>query len=276
MSERTTTARHLGIALALFALATAQSAAQRVEALPDDLEEIGVDQNLDAQLPLDLRFVDETGQAVLLGDYFRQDKPVLLVLAYYECPMLCSLVLGGLVDALRELDWTPGEEFEIVTATIDPGETHQLAKLKKASYLESYGRLQAAGGWHFLTGEQGAIDALAGAVGFRYHYLEDDDEYAHPAALVLLTPDGRISRYFFGVRHDPKTLRLSLAEASEGKVGSVVDRFLLYCYRYDAEEGRYAPVAMRIMQIGAMLTAMFLGAMLLAFWLRESRQKRLA
>lgn len=266
----------MGFAIAALVLAASPAAAQRVEALPGDLEEIGVDQNLDAQLPLDLSFVDEAGNAVRLGDYFHKDKPVLLVLAYYECPMLCSLVLGGLVEALRDLDWTPGEEFEIVTATIDPHETHQLAQLKKNSYLESYGRPSAAAGWHFLTGEQESIEALAGTVGFRYQYLEDEDEYAHPAAWVLLTPDGRISRYFFGVRHDPKTLRLSLAEASEGKVGSVVDRFLLYCYRYDADEGRYAPVAMRIMQIGAMLTVMLLGVTLLAFWLKEARHKRLA
>jgi protein SCO1/2 len=199
-----------------------------------------------------------------------------LTLVYYECPMLCTLVLNGVVDVLKQLDWTPGSEFEIVTVTIDPLEKPALAKQKKKQYVEAYGKPAAAPGWHFLTGEAHAIRALADAVGFGYRYIENDDEYAHPAAIFIITPDGRVSRYLFGVKHDPKTLRLSMVEAAEGRIGSPLDKFLLYCYRYDSEEGRYAPVAIRIMRVGGIGTVLILGAALLTFWLREARQKRLA
>lgn len=270
------TSRTLTLASAplLLVCAMAPAAAQRVEQAPADLDEVGVTQRLDEQLPLDLAFVDDRGAPVVLGDYFRPGKPVLLTLAYYKCPMLCTLVLDGMVQSLREIDWVPGDEFEVVTVSIDPRETPELAREKKQTYVRSYGRERAADGWHFLTGEPTSIEALAEAVGFRYRYLEDRGEYAHPAALFLLTPDGRISRYLFGVNHDPKTVRLSLVEASEGKIGSAIDKFLLYCYRYDAEEGRYAPVAMQIMRVGGTLTAVLLGVVLLAFWLKEARQRR--
>jgi protein SCO1/2 len=264
------------LATALMMLAVGPAAAQSDQQLPEDLQDVGITQNLDAALPLGLEFVDEDGRRVVLGDYFAEGRPVLLTLVYYECPMLCTLVLNGVVDVLKQLDWTPGSEFEIVTVTIDPLEKPALAKQKKKQYVEAYGKPAAAPGWHFLTGEAHAIRALADAVGFGYRYIENDDEYAHPAAIFIITPDGRVSRYLFGVKHDPKTLRLSMVEAAEGRIGSPLDKFLLYCYRYDSEEGRYAPVAIRIMRVGGIGTVLILGAALLTFWLREARQKRLA
>jgi protein SCO1/2 len=249
-------------------------AAQRTEPLPQDLEDIGVTQNLDAELPLGLEFIDDEGQRVTLGDYFDSDRPVLLSLVYYECPMLCTLVLDGMVRVMEEMEWVPGEQFEVVTVSIDPEETTELARQKKENYLRSYGNPDAARGWHFLTGKEDAIRHLADTVGFRYRYLEENGEYAHPAVLFVLTPDGKVSRYLFGVQHDPQTLRLSLVEASEGGIGNPVDKFLLYCYRYDPDEGRYAPVAMQLMRVGGGATIVLLGTVLLTFWLREARHKR--
>jgi len=249
-------------------------AAQRSEPLPADLEGVGVTQRLDESVPLDLRFRDEDGNEVRLGDYFDSQRPVLLSLVYYECPMLCTLVLDGMVRVLQGMDWVPGQNFQVVTVSIDPKETPDLARQKKENYLTSYGRPEAASGWHFLTGNEEQIRALADAVGFRYRSLEQNGEFAHPAVLFVLTPEGRISRYLFGVQHDPGTLRLSLVEASEGRIGTPVDKFLLYCYRYDAEAGTYAPVAMQIMRLGGGATALLVGGVLLGFWVRDSRRRR--
>jgi protein SCO1/2 len=248
--------------------------AQRAEPLPQDLEGVGVEQKLDAPVPLDLRFRDEDGAEVRLGDYFDSRRPVLLSLVYYECPMLCTLVLDGMVRVLQDMDWTPGRNFEVVTVSIDPQETADLGRRKKETYLAAYGKPEAAAGWHFLTGDAGEIRRLADAVGFRYRYLADSGEFAHPALLFVLTPDGRLSRYLFGVRHDPGTLRLSLVEAAEGRIGTPVDRFLLYCYRYDAEAGRYAPAAMKIMRLGGAASALVLGCVLLGLWRRDARRRR--
>jgi protein SCO1/2 len=250
--------------------------AQQAGSVPDDLEGVGITQNLDAQLPLEAKFTDENGRSVALQDYFRGDRPVLLTLVYYRCPMLCTLVLDGLVDALQEIDWVPGQEFEIVTVSIDPLETRELAYVKKRNYISSYGRAGAAAGWHFLTGQPGAIEELADTVGFRYKYLPERREYSHPAAVIVITPEGRVSRYLLGINHDPRTVRLSLVEASQGKIGSVVDQFLLYCYSYDSAAGQYTPVAWRLMRLAGVATALVLGATLLTYWLREARQRRIA
>ena len=252
----------------------APTVAQSDPALPDDLEGVGLADKRDNQVPLDLEFVDEEGRPVVLGQYFSEGKPVLLTLVYYRCPMLCTLVLDGMINALKPLDWVPGDQFEIVTVTIDPLEKEDLARAKKQSYIASYGKPEAADGWHFLSGNPEGIASLADAVGFRFKKVEETNEYAHPAALFILTPEGRLSRYLTGVQHDPKTLRLSLVEASEGGIGTALDNFLLYCYRYDAEEGRYAPVAMRVMRLGGGLMVLILGAVLLTFWLREIRHKK--
>lgn len=267
--------------LSLFAigaslLAVTGASAERKEPLPATLEGVGVEDKTDAQVPLELVFADESGKSVALGEFFEPGRPVLLTLAYYECPMLCHLVLNGLVQALRDVPWSPGEEFEIVTVSIDPGETPPLARAKKANYLESYGKPQAAAGWHFLTGEAEAIERLADSVGFGFRYVEERDEYAHPAAIFVLTPEGRLSRYLSGVRPAARTLRLSMVEASQGQVGSALDQFILTCFHYDAEAGKYAPAALKLMRLGGAVTVVIVAVMLAVFWARESRRRRTA
>jgi len=260
-------------------LAPAASHAQPAGALPRDLEGVGVTERLDGAVPLDLPLVDEAGRPTTLQAHLRADKPLVLVLAYYECPMLCTLVLNGLVESLRAIDWVPGREFEVVTLSIDPDETPELARRKSETYLAAYGRPEAKEGWHFLTGPAASIRAITAAVGFEYRYLAARDEFAHPAVLFVLTPEGRVARYLYGVRYDPQTFRLSLVEAAAGRIGSTVDRFLLTCYRYDAETGRYTPAALGILRIAAGLTALVLGSILIPLWIRESRaarRKRLA
>ncbi len=248
--------------------------AQVAGPVPADLEGVGITQKLDAQIPLDLKFTDENGNTVTLGEFFTEDRPVILTLVYYRCPMLCNLVLEGLIETLQGIDWVPGEEFEIVTVSIDPLETPELARAKKQNYLAEYGRPAAAAGWHFLTGKPEAIKALTETVGFGYRWVDERKEYAHAAAFFVSTPEGRLSRYLFGIRHEPRTLRLSLVEAAEGEIGSVVDQFLLYCYKYDAASGKYTAVAWRIMRLGGVLTVLILGAALLTFWKREFRLTR--
>ena len=255
-------------------LAAAPATAQVAGDVPAELEEVGVDEHLDETIPLDLEFTDERGRTVQLGDYFRGDRPVILSLNYYRCPMLCGLQLNGLVDGLADLEWTPGVEFEVVTVSIDPTEKPTLARQKKQSYLKRIGRPAAAGGWHFLTGKPAEIRALAEATGFRYAKDETTGEYAHAAVLFVLTPEGRLARYLYGIEMPRKTLRLSLVEASEGKIGSALDQLILYCYHYDPSSRSYAPVAMNIMRAGGGASALLLGVVLSVLWLREARRRR--
>ncbi|ANM30113.1 hypothetical protein ABI59_11820 [Acidobacteria bacterium Mor1] len=261
------------ICLVLF-LVAGPAQAQLLQDQPADLEGVDVVEHLGDTLPLDLQFKNERGRTIRLGDYFGKERPVILVLAYYECPMLCSLVLNGMAKGLKGLDWVPGEKFEIVTVSIDPREGPDLARFKKQEYLRELKLPGAENGWHFLTGQEADVRALADAVGFKYRYVEARDEYAHPAVLTLSTPGGVVSRYLYGIKFEPRDLRLGLVEASEGKVGSTLDRFLLYCYHYDATAGRYAPVAKNIMRVGGALTVAVLGVALLVFWARELRRKR--
>jgi protein SCO1/2 len=241
-----------------------------------DLQAVGIDEHLDARLPMDLMFRDEAGEPVRLGDLFDGGRPVILTLGYYRCPMLCSLVLNGLVDSLKAIEMEPGDEFDLVTVSIDPGESHTLALEKKKSYLRYYGREDAGKSWAFLTGDAEPIRALADAVGFRYEYLPDQDQFAHAAVVFVITPDGRVSRYLYGVQYEPKTVRLGLVEASEGRIGTITDRFLLFCYHYDAAEGTYGPAAMKIMRLGGFVTLVALAFLVGIFWLRELRRKRTA
>jgi len=215
-----------------------------------DVEEITFEQNLGAQIPLGLRFLDETGQQVQLSDYFGL-KPVILLFAYYECPMLCPLVLEDLAHSLRGLKFTAGEEFQVITVSLDPGETPELAASKKVEYLKQYGREGTDRGWHFLTGRPEDIEALARAVGLEYAYDEAADEYAHPSGLVILTPHGRISHYIFGLDFAPRDLRLGLVEAADGKIGSAIDQIFLMCYRYDPETGKYSLFITKLLRIAA-------------------------
>jgi len=241
---------------------------------PQELEGVEVIEHLDALLPLDLAFLDEEGKEVRLADYFTGRQPVILNLGYYRCPMLCGLILNGLLDGLKDIPLTAGKDFQIVTLSIDPLETPNLAKFKKQNVLKEYGRADGPQGWHFLTGKNENILKLTQAAGFGFKWIEKRKEFAHPAALILCTPDGRVSRYLYGIQFDPQTLRLSLVEASEGKIGSTFDHFLLTCFHYDPSLSRYAPVAMNIMRLGGGLTVAALGIFLGIYWSREYRKHR--
>jgi len=236
--------------------------------LPPVLRSVGFDQRLDAQVPLDLVFRDEAGQAVGLGNYFG-GRPVILVLAYYRCPMLCTMVLNGLVRGLMDVPFDVGKEFNIVTVSFDPRETPALAANKKKTYVERYGRPGAAEGWHFLTGEEDAINRLTDAVGFRYIYDPKHDQFAHASGIMILTPKGRIARYFYDVAYSPRDLRLGLVEAAENKIGSPADQILLFCFHYDPAEGKYGPVIMNFVRLGGVLTILGLGTFLAILWRRE-------
>ena len=236
------------------------------------LKRVDIEQRLNSQVPLDLRFRDEAGREVRLGDYFARGRPVVLTLVYYECPMLCNQVLNGAVGAFQALSFTPGREFEVVTVSFDEREGPELAARKKETYLKRYRRAGAEAGWHFLTGDKAAIDALAESVGFRYVWDEQSKQFAHASALMVATPAGRLSHYFYGIDYAPKDLRLALVEASEGKVGSPVDSLILYCYHYDPAAGRFAPVMGVLRAAGVLTVAGVVG--LLLYLRRLSRRRR--
>lgn len=253
--------------------AAAQPAlAQRIDPLPKDLEGITVEEHLDAQLPLDAQFVNDSGQTITLGELFDGERPVILSLNYSNCPMLCRVQLNGLVEAVSEWQWTAGKEYKVVSVSIDPRETPQRAKETKQKYLQVYGRPGTGDGWHFLVGDQENIDRVASTVGFGYRYMKDRDEYIHAAVIMVCTPEGRTSRYLYGVTYDPQTLRLSLVEAAEGKIGSTLDQVLLFCFHYDATKGRYGPTARNLMKVGGLLTMLVLGAVLVPYWWRRNRK----
>ncbi len=229
---------------------------------PPGLKNVGIEQRLNQQVPLDLAFRDETGKTVHLADYFGK-KPVILSLVYYKCPMLCSQLLIGLTQALKVLKFDVGDQFNVVTVSFNPKETPDLAAAEKADYMKRYGRPGAAEGWHFLTGSQDSITALTQAVGFQYQYDPKTDQFAHATAIMLLTPDGRVAQYYYGVEFAPKDLRLGLIQASSGKIGNLVDEVLLYCYHYDPAAGRYGAVISRILKLAGLATIVLLGGMVL-------------
>jgi protein SCO1/2 len=233
-------------------------------ALPKELEGIGIDEKPGSVLPQDLTFRDQDGKSVRLGEYLEKDKPVILVLAYYRCPMLCSLVLNGLGDGLRELAWVAGERFRVVTVSIDPSDTSEMAQKKRENQLASYGRKGAPRGWDFLVGNESDIKRLADLLGFRYRYDRVEKQYAHAAGAFVFTPDGRLSRTLYGISFPARSLRLALTEAAGGKLGSAWDKVLLFCYHYDPAARGYVLGARRIMKLGGVLTILSLG---LFFWL---------
>ena len=241
------------------------------ELVPDILAKVGIDQKLDAQVPLDLSFRDETGRTVKLGDYFGR-KPVVLSLVYYECPMLCTQVLNGAAAAFKVMNFTIGDEFDVVTVSVNPKETPELAAQKKTTYINKYGRKDAAPGWHFLVGDQPAIDALTDAVGFRYTFDEATQQYVHASAIMVLTPQGRVSKYFYGIAYSPKDLRLGLVDASHNKIGTPVDYPLLLCYHYDPLTGKYSFAIIKMLRVAAALTVLIVGASIgISLW-RERRK----
>ena len=241
-------------------------------AQPEALRGVGFDQRLNEQVPLDLAFRDESGTPVELGSLFR-GKPVILSLAYYRCPMLCTLVLNGLVGAMKALPFTAGEAYDVITVSIDPEETPALAAEKKATYLEQYRRLGAEHGWHFLTGDATAIEQLARAVGFRYRYDPERKEFAHAAGLTVLTPRGVVARYFFGVEFAPRDLKFGLMEAAENRIGSPIDQLLLFCYHYDPSTGRYSTAVLTGMRIAGVVTLLALGTFIVLAVRRERRPR---
>jgi protein SCO1/2 len=239
--------------------------------IPAPLREIGFDQHLNARLPLNTPLRDEAGRAARLGDYFGK-RPVVLVFAYYDCPMLCTLAINGLSSALNVLSLNPGADFEIVTVSFDPRDTPATATAKKARYLERYKRADAEIAWHFLIGDQKAIERLTKAAGFRYAWDAETKQFAHPTGVIVLTPDGRLARYLFGIEYGPRDLRLAIVEASSGKIGSPVDSLLLYCYHYDPMTGRYGFVIMRAMRIAGATTVLALGGFIFAMVRKERRR----
>ena len=256
--------------------AAAAAAAPAATATPpsvdpvDPARDIGFDQKLGAEVPLDLIFRDEAGREVRLRDYFGS-RPVLLSLAYYECPMLCGMALQGVARGMKGITFAPSKEFEVVTVSFDPREKPRLARLKKEAFVDFYGRPGAAEGWHFLTGDPEPIRRLTQAVGFRYAWDESAKQFAHATGLVVLTPDGRIARYLFGTDYAPRDLRLSLVEAAGGRIGSLSDNLLLLCYRYDPRTGRYSRLALGSVRAGAALSVLCLGTFIAVMLRRERR-----
>jgi protein SCO1/2 len=233
--------------------------------LPAALQDVKIEQKLDQQLPLDLVFRDESGQQVKLGQYFGS-KPVVLSLVYYDCPMLCTQVLNGMVTSFRVLPFQIGKEFDVVTVSFDPRETSELASAKKkvyVNYLPEKLRAGANEGWHFLTGDPASIEKLTDAVGFRYHYDEATKQFAHASAIIVATPHGRLSRYFYGIEYAPRDLRLGLIESSANKIGTPMDQLLLYCYHYDPATGKYGGAVIRVMRVAGVLTVLGILAMML-------------
>jgi protein SCO1 len=242
-------------------------------ALPGALQGVGIDQRLDAQVPLNLVFRDESGRPVPLAAFFAAGKPAVLALVYYRCPMLCTQILTGLESSLKAVSFNPGRDFEVVVVSIDPQDTPELAAAKRQMYVKRYSRPGTANGWHFLTGEETNIRALADAVGFHYRYDPATQQFAHASGIMILTPEGRVSRYFYGVEYAPRDVRLGLIEASANKIGNPVDQILLFCFHYDPATGKYGAIAMNVLRIAAAAFLLAGGAVLLILFRRDFERR---
>ncbi len=270
------------MASCLVAVATdarAQAWRDQSEGMPNtpapELTGVGLVEHLGDALPRDAAFVDTEGKAVKLGDYFDGKRPTLLVFAYHTCPMLCSLVLDATVRSLNDVGWTVGREFDVVSISIDPKDTPETATRKRAQVVGSYARSKGdTAGWHFLVGDESNIRKVTSAIGFEYRYDERQRQYAHPAAIYLLTPEAHIARYLYGIQYDPKDIRLGLLEATEGRSVTTTEKILLYCYHYDPQGKHYSIVAMNVMRLGGVLTLGALGSFLTIMWARERRERR--
>jgi protein SCO1 len=261
---------HLATLLALIGVAALSVTAQQANT-PAILRNVGITQNLNAQIPPDLMFRDETGKSVRIGDFFGK-KPIVLSLVYFDCPALCTEVLNGELRTMKAISLDLGKDFDAVTVSFEPKDTPALAKAKRDVYLGQYGRPGATDHWHFLTGDQPSIDALTNAVGFQYAYDSSIRQYAHAAAILVLTPDGRIDRYFYGVIYPARDVRLGLVEASQGKIGTLTDHALLYCYQYDPMTGKYGVVVMNVLRAAGGLTVLILGIFMTMMFLRERKR----
>lgn len=238
--------------------------------LPEILKSVGIEQHLNGQLPLDAEFKDDNGNLVKLGGYFGKNRPVVLALVYYECPMLCNEVLNGLTGSLKGISFDAGKEYDVVAISFDARENEKpdLAKNKKASYLKRYGREGAENGWHFLTGTQAEIDKVTQAVGFNYQYDAATNQFAHAGGITIITPDGKISRYLYGIDYAPKDLKFSLMDSAEGKIGNPAEQLYLYCFHYDPSTGKYGLTILKILRLMAVATIIGLGGMIFIFWRR--------
>lgn len=237
-----------------------------------ELANIGIEEKLGTNLDLSLKLYNEQGELVTLGSFFDGKTPVMLSLVYYSCPGLCSLHLNGVVDALKLMDWSVGEKFKVVAVSFDPKEKFEMASKKKDNYIKSYGRHGTEKGWHFLTADQETITALTGSVGFKYRWDDKAQEWAHASAAIVVTPEGKISRYLHGVYFEPPTIKMALGEATNGKIGNLVERMVWYCFKYDQHKSKYSLAVFRIVQIGAFLMIIILSAILISFWRRERRR----
>ena len=249
-------------------------AQQSANGIPDPLKKVGIEQKLGEQLPLETKFKDENGNIVALGDYFKSGRPVIVTLVYYDCPMLCNQVLNGLTGSLKGISLDAGKDFDVVAISFDAKEFDkpEIAKNKKASYMERYGRPGTEQGFHFLTGEQASIDAVTNAVGFTYEWDEASEQFAHASAIMIATPQGVLSKYFYGIDYAPRDVRLGLVESAENKVGGVTDQLLLYCFHYDPSTGKYGLAVLRIMRGAAVATLLGMAAMGFVFWRRNKRK----
>jgi len=242
--------------------------------MPPALQNVGIEQKLDSQLPLDAEFKDENGKTVKLGEYFGKGRPVILAFVYYECPMLCNEVLNGLTGSLKGMTFDAGKEFDVVAISFDTRENEKadLAKNKKASYLARYERKGAENGWHFLTGTQSEIDKAAQAAGFNYVYDEKTEQFAHAGGVMIVTPQGKLARYFYGIDYSPRDLKFGIMEAAEGRIGNPAEQLYLYCFHYDPSTGKYGLTILRVMRLAALATILGLGGMLFVFWRRNKRK----
>lgn len=245
----------------------------QVNDLPPELRDIGIEERLGDRVPLDITFTNESGELVTLGDYLQNGKPVIITPVYYECPMLCSLILNGLTDGLKTLTWEPGNEFEIITFSIDPNEGYELAAMKKDSYIKLLDKPQAANGWHFLTTDQNNISRLTESLGFKFKWSEEAQEFLHGSAIMFISPNGQITRYLYGIEYPQISLRNALFDAAEGKIGTVMDRVVLYCYTYDPDSRSYVASAKNIMKLGGFVTLTGLCIFLGLLWFRKSTSK---
>jgi len=243
--------------------------------LPDALQKVGIEQRLGENLPLDVEFTNEQGQPVKLGEYFKSGRPVILALVYYECPMLCNEVLNGLTGSLKGMSLTAGKDFDVLAISFDARENDKpdLARNKKASYLEHYGRPGTDNGWHFLTGKQESIDAVTKAVGFKYYWDENSKQFAHVGGIMITTPEGKLSRYFYGIDYAPKDVKFGIIESSADRIGNPAEQLLLYCYHYDPATGKYGLAILRVLRVVSVAMLLGLGSMLFVFWRKGKRKE---
>ena len=264
----------LAIFLFLFVLLPYQNTeAQRNEAKPERLQEVGIEEQLGNTIPGDITFTNSKGKRISTGEIFSDDRPVIINPVYYECPMLCGMVLNGLLEGAQSLAWSPGKEYTILTFSIDPSEGTELAHSNKKNYIANLDKKGAEDGWYFLTGDSTNIKKLADAIGFTFEYDEEQDQYAHSAGIAFASPERKISRYLYGIEYNTLNMRNALYDSSDGKIGSALDKVVMYCYQYDPTSRSYTPVAMNIMKLGGLATFLFLTIFLGLFWLKERGKK---